>query len=183
MSYHAAFDFSLYLTLSLPFPDSDSHSIPFSSYIEFQDILPLMIQNSESSSVGSSRSDKVGKGSDINLEPVESCSVTFSLNPATGLVTVSEQKGKLIRDRRADYWFRVQVICSILLLILLLLSPFLYNFFRERSVKAEHIKWLKSFYLMHAPEVTALLNSIESFYFIPILMILSTALLFCLLHL
>ena len=117
-----------------------------------------MIQSSESSSIGSSKGNKIGKDTNVTLEPVESCSVTFSLSPATGLVVVSEQKGKLIRDRRADHWFRVQIICSILLLILLLMSPFLYNFFRERSVKAEHIKWLKSFYLMHAPEVRVKLH-------------------------
>ena len=118
-----------------------------------QDILPLAIRKSVSSSTGSSRNDVSDKEASTMLEPVESCSVTFSLNPATGLVVVSEQKGKMVRDRRDEYWFGVQIICSILLLVLLLSSPFLYNFFRERSVKAEHIKWLKSFYLLHAPEV------------------------------
>ena len=85
---------------------------------------------------------------------MEKCTVVFSLNPSTGLVVVSEQKGKLISDRSKDHWFLLQIVSSIVLLVLLLSSPFLYSYFRERSVTAEHIRWLRDFYLLHAPEVS-----------------------------
>ena len=87
------------------------------------------------------------------VDPVEKCTVTFFLNPASGLVCVSQEKGKMIKDRRAEMWFWTQVALSLLFIALLLTSPWTYSYFRERSVKAEHIKWLKSFYLLHAPEV------------------------------
>ena len=85
---------------------------------------------------------------------MEKCTVVFSLNPATGLVCVTEQKGKLLSDRSNEFWFAVQIVSSLVVLALLLSSPFLYSFFKERSVKAEHIKWLRDFYTLHAPEVS-----------------------------
>lgn len=87
------------------------------------------------------------------VEPVDSCTVTFLVNPHTGLTVVSEQKGQLLKDRRDNFWFLVQVAVFVLFLALLFASPWLIEFFRERSVKAMHIKWLKDFYKLHAPEV------------------------------
>jgi hypothetical protein len=79
--------------------------------------------------------------------------VTFLVSPHTGLTVVSEQKGRLLKDRRDDFWFWMQVAVFVLFLALLFASPWLIAFFRERSVKALHIKWLKDFYKLHAPEV------------------------------
>ena len=124
------------------------------SAVLYQDILPLAIKKSEGSSVLSKGKQSAPKAEAVEKDAVEKCTVTLSLNPATGLVCVSEQKGMLVSDRSKEYWFYVQIISSILLLLLLLSSPFLYNYFMERSVKAEHIKWLRDFYTMHAPEVS-----------------------------
>ena len=84
---------------------------------------------------------------------MDRCTVTFTVSPHTGLVTANEKKGKLLSDRREEYWFWLQVSVCVISLILLVASPFLYGYFQERSVKAEHILWLKNFYLKHAPEV------------------------------
>lgn len=89
-----------------------------------------------------------------NVDPVDSCTVTFLVSPHTGLTVVSEQKGRLLKDRRDDFWFWMQVALFVVSVALLVASPWLIAFFRERSVKAVHIKWLKDFYKLHAPEVT-----------------------------
>jgi hypothetical protein len=87
------------------------------------------------------------------LDPVDSCVVTISVSPHTGMVTASERKGKLLKHRRDDFWFWVHVCLCILVVALLLSSPFLFGYWKERSAKAEHMKWLRDFYLKHAPEV------------------------------
>ena len=87
------------------------------------------------------------------LDPVDSCVVTFSVSPHTGMVTASERKGKLLKHRRDDFWFWVHVCVCLLVVALLLSSPFLFGYWKERSAKAEHMKWLRDFYLKHAPEV------------------------------
>lgn len=91
------------------------------------------------------------------LDPVDSCVVTISVSPHTGMVTASERKGKLLKHRRDEFWFWAQVGLCVLTAALLLASPFLLGYWRERSAKVEHMEWLREFYLKHAPEVMDLL--------------------------
>jgi hypothetical protein len=119
-----------------------------------QAVLPLGIRAAKPSTATAASGTATKEKDADKVNPVDSCTVTFLVNPHTGLTVVSEQKGRLLKDRRDDFWFWVQVAMFVLFLALLFASPWLIAFFRERSVKAVHIKWLKDFYKLHAPEVS-----------------------------
>ena len=139
-----------------PFPSSPIASHLHPRLHPLQDTLPLGIRAPKPSTTSSTASASTSTSPDSSksqINPVDRCTVTFTVSPHTGLVTVSEKKGMLLSDRREAFWFWVQVSLCVLFLILLVASPFLYGYYQERSVTAEHILWLKKFYLQHAPEV------------------------------
>ena len=76
----------------------------------------------------------------------------IQVDPATGLVAYTDSKGKTLAEVNSDFWWWVQVVASILALVLLVASYFLYGHFYEWYLTRQHTAWLVSFYQKHAPE-------------------------------
>ena len=76
----------------------------------------------------------------------------IQIDPATGLVAYTDSKGKSLAEVNSDFWWWAQVVASILALVLLVASYFLYGHFYEWYLSRQHTAWLVGFYQKHAPE-------------------------------
>jgi hypothetical protein len=56
-------------------------------------------------------------GDSSEAEGVDKCTVTFSIDPATGILQVAESKGKLLRDIRSGKWFWLKLIALVVAIV------------------------------------------------------------------
>ena len=60
-------------------------------------------------------------------EGVDKCTVTFSVDPATGVLQVAESKGRLLRDIRSGKWFWFKLIAFVVAIVSLFVGYKVYT--------------------------------------------------------
>ena len=90
----------------------------------------------------------------LHKEGVEVVGSTLHLHvdPATGLVTYTDTKGKTLEEVNNDFWWWVQFFLAVLGVVALLSSFFLFGHYQEWSLTRQHTAWLIGFYKKHAPD-------------------------------
>ena len=90
----------------------------------------------------------------LHKDGVEVVGSTLQLHidPATGLVTYTDTKGKTLAEVNSDFWWWVQFFLAVLGILALLSSFFLFGHYQEWSLTRQHTAWLVGFYKKHAPD-------------------------------
>jgi len=85
-------------------------------------------------------------------ETVVSCTVTVAIDPSTGLLRVTEQKGGSVAESWSSFWTYVQFGLVLMLPFLLIASYYIYCYCNDLYIKWQHVAWLTAFYQQNAPQ-------------------------------
>jgi len=87
-------------------------------------------------------------------ETVVSCTLTVAVDPSTGLLSVTEQKGGSVAESWSSFWTYVQFGLVLMLPFLLIASYYIYCYCSDLYIKWQHVAWLTAFYQQNAPQVS-----------------------------
>lgn len=87
-------------------------------------------------------------------EPVVSCTLTVAIDPSTGLLGITEQKGSSVAESWSSFWTYVQFGLVLMLPFLLIASYHIYCYCSDLYIKWQHVAWLTAFYQQNAPQVS-----------------------------
>jgi len=87
-------------------------------------------------------------------ETVMSCTLTVAIDPATGILSTTEQKGSSVAESWSSFWTYIQFGLVLMLPFLLIASYYIYSYCHDLYVNWQHAVWLTAFYQQNAPQVS-----------------------------